>query len=410
MCFCVYNNDSEGVRGTAETQSHHIWTQKYFKNFNSRKEDTRMKRQRRNKGEGSITKLPSGKYKITITIGRDVTGKQRRKSVTASTRKELLDKAAELRLQHNLLSKEEQQALLQNKTYQEITEEWFTCKQSQLAAATLKTVATIDKTHIFPYIGSLHPSEITSETLERLFRDKQGQGYMQGTLKSIKRRIGTIFNYMIRRKYIKTSPLVSAEIMIKDTNRKANMILPSKEEMQKLLIELRKDYPITYYPFVLTAILTGMRKGEILGLKWDRIDFKKKTIKIDNQIDVYNTDAPLKTQSSYRTIHVSQKLLHVLDVIPRQSKYVFTSRGTHYSASIIYSIMKTLRKKGLQPQITFHDFRHYHATQLLAKGVDVKTVSRRLGHKSVTTTLDVYYNYLPALDDKASTLLDTLVD
>lgn len=120
--FCVYNNDSEGVRGAAETQSHHIWTQKYFQNFNSRKEDTRMKRQRRNKGEGSITKLPSGKYKLTNTIGRDITGKQRRKSVTANTRKELLDKAAELRLQHNLLSKEEQQVLLQNKTYQEITE------------------------------------------------------------------------------------------------------------------------------------------------------------------------------------------------------------------------------------------------------------------------------------------------
>lgn len=150
----MYNNDSEGVRGAAETKSHHIWTQKYFQNFNSRKEDTRMKRQRRNKGEGSITKLPSGKYKLTITIGRDITGKQRRKSVTANTRKELLDKAAELRLQHNLLSKEEQQALLQNKTYQEITE----------------------------------------ETLERIFRDKQGQGYMQGTLKSIKRRIGTIIS------------------------------------------------------------------------------------------------------------------------------------------------------------------------------------------------------------------------
>lgn len=56
-----------------------------------------MKRQRRNKGEGSITKLPSGKYKLTITIGRDITGKQRRKSVTANTRKELLDKGVDVK-------------------------------------------------------------------------------------------------------------------------------------------------------------------------------------------------------------------------------------------------------------------------------------------------------------------------
>lgn len=398
--------------GAAETQSHHIWTQKYFQNFSFRKEETIMKRQRRNKGEGSITKTPSGKYKLTITIGRDITGKQRRKSITASTRKELLDKAAALRLQHNLLSKEEQQALIQNKTYQQISEEWYVYKENQLAVSTVQMAHTIDNKHLYPYIGNLKATEITSECLSKLFLDKQAQGYTQGTLGVIKRRLNTVLHYMLRRKYIKTNPLVSAEITIKDTHKRANLILPSKEEIRELLKEARHDSPTKYYPVVLTALLTGMRKGEILGLKWDRIDFKKKTIKIDNQIAVDNTDAPLKTQASYRTIHVSQKLLDVLASLPRTSKYVFSNKTlkTHYSPVLINSTMKYLRKKGLNPQITFHDFRHYHATQLLASGVDVKTVSRRLGHKSVTTTLDVYFNYMPSLDDKASTLLDSIAD
>ena len=371
-----------------------------------------MKRQRRSKGEGSITKTPSGKYKLTITIGRDITGKQRRKSITASTRKELLDKAAALRLQHNLLSKEEQQAIIQNKTYQQISEEWYVYKENQVTASTILTARHIDKNHIYPYIGNLKASEITSECLSELFLDKQVNGYSQGTLGVIKQRLSSVFHYMLRRKYIKTNPLVYAEVKIKNSHRKANLILPSKEEIRELLNVVRQDSPTKYYPVVLTALLTGMRRGEILGLKWDRIDFKKKTIKIDNQISVENIDAPLKTQSSYRTIYVSQKLLDVLDTLPRTSKYVFTTKTlkTHYSYALINHAMAYLRKKGLNPQITFHDFRHYHATQLLASGVDVKTVSRRLGHKSAATTLDIYFNYMPSLDDKASTLLDSIAD
>lgn len=181
--------------------------------------------------------------------------------------------------------------------------------------------------------------------------------------------------------------------------------------MKRMLQYAKEESPQWLYPLILTALLTGMRRGEILGLKWSRVDFAKRIITVDSQFTLDGGDAPLKTKSSYRSIYVSPKLLAVLDGMPRLSEYVFPNpRTRRVSFDAIRKIKRLFRRNGLSESFTFHDLRHYHATQLLAKGVNIKVLSRRLGHKNITTTLNVYFNYMPSLDEQSSLLLDNMIE
>ena len=77
------------------------------------------------------------------------------------------------------------------------------------------------------------------------------------------------------------------------------------------------------------------------------------------------------------------------------------------SVSWLQEINAVVFKAAHMPKgFTFHDIRHYHATQLLRHEINPKVVSRRLGHTSVVTTLNLYFNYLPSMDEEASTILD----
>ena len=366
---------------------------------------------RRPKGEGSIQVLPNGRYKMTITIGKGMDKKQKRKSVTADTREELLVKVSELRLTYNVMSDEEKQATLERKTYQEYSEEWYKTNQN-LADNTVKNYQKLDKYHIYPYIGHLTLANITGNVCDNLMVTCQEKGLAVSTLKSIRQRVGEVFIYLKKRKIITESPLFYSTYTIKERKKKADFPLPSEQKIKELLKALKEKSPTKLYPIALTALMTGMRRGEIFGLKWEKIDTTKKTIKIDSQITYTECDAPLKTPSSYRTIYVSKKLLDVLATIPKESKYVFYNDKTHSHLALNNTtrIKKVCRQLDFPEKFTFHDFRHYHATQLLAKGVNIKVLSRRLGHKDIVTTLNLYINYMPSLDEESSTLMDDIID
>lgn len=201
-------------------------------------------------------------------------------------------------------------------------------------------------------------------------------------------------------------------IKIPQGKRKAErFILPTMEEMNRLLEYLKENRP-HLFPFVYTAVFTGMRKGELIGLTWDCVNFEEHTITINKQITTDNTEGmPLKTESSYRTIYLSEKCFTVLKDIPHVSKFVFYTpkSHTHLYLNVTRDIQEICKRIGMPKGFTFHDIRHFHATQLIKNNVNIKVVSRRLGHKNINTTLDLYFNYMPSMDEQASKVLDTLV-
>ncbi|QTD41395.1 site-specific integrase [Sporosarcina sp. Te-1] len=155
---------------------------------------------------------------------------------------------------------------------------------------------------------------------------------------------------------------------------------------------------------VIVLLRTGLRSGELLGLMWEDIDFRKKTLTVARQRSITGLGPP-KTSSSYRTIYLDDITIETLrnykdwqeENKKENPNYINTDyvmvdeTGKEFYYSQPQYLMKMLLKKaGLPPRKSTHLLRHTHAVLLLEAGVDIKTVSRRLGHKNIQTTANVY--------------------
>ena len=151
------------------------------------------------------------------------------------------------------------------------------------------------------------------------------------------------------------------------------------------------------YELYYLDLATGLRRGELLGLKWADVDLDRGMLKIQRAISRQNgkvVEAPLKTKNAYRTLPLSADAISVLKMQKCKvgnSEWVFPSPpgGPMSPDSVLHMLQRVLKRAGL-PRIRFHDLRHTFATMALQNGVDVKTVSSMLGHYSAGFTLNTY--------------------
>ena len=149
---------------------------------------------------------------------------------------------------------------------------------------------------------------------------------------------------------------------------------------------------------ILLAMVSGMRLGECLGLTWDNLDRDKCTVKIEKGFDYIHTNdfTDGKTKSAKRTIVIPKEVMEILYQLPQNQERVFkdiTSEGVN-------KVLKTsLLKAGIERKIRFHSLRHTHASILLSKGIQVLTISKRLGHSSPTITMETYAHVIKELEE-----------
>jgi integrase len=156
----------------------------------------------------------------------------------------------------------------------------------------------------------------------------------------------------------------------------------------------------------ITALHTGMRLGELLALYWGDVDLRKGVIHVRRG----GSDDDTKSQAGRRTITLYPEAIEALQAqrearpLPIASTaLVFTSSaGTPLDQGNVRRRFYTLVRKAGLKNITIHGLRHTHATLLLLHGVDIKTVSMRLGHASIQITLDTYAHVLPQMEEKAA--------
>lgn len=181
-----------------------------------------------------------------------------------------------------------------------------------------------------------------------------------------------------------------------------------------------------HYIVYFLAIHTGMRKGEILGLPWKNIDYRNKCIMVTQTLesDAKRIKEGAKTTSSVRSIDISDE---VIEVLKKQHERVFmekelagemyvdsdlvccTNIGKRVFPNTITRLMKKKIKELELPYIRFHDLRHTSASLMLSIGVHPKVVSERLGHSSVTITLDTYSHLLKNMQSDAAVGLSNLL-
>ena len=199
--------------------------------------------------------------------------------------------------------------------------------------------------------------------------------------------------------------------------------LPKLEhkEMKTLPIEqltsfLREAKDSGVFEMYYVELATGLRRGELLGLKWEDIDLEKGDLRVKRQIARINgeiVEAPLKTKTAYRTLPLAEDTIAVLKEQKKKvgsSHWVFPSPtgGPISPDSVLHMLHRVLKRAGL-PRVRFHDLRHTFATLALQNGVDIKTVSGMLGHFSAGFTLDTYAHVTTAAQKEAAKTMEKVL-
>lgn len=389
-----------------------------------------MSTRRRTKGEGSITKNPNNTYRVRLDCGY-IGGKRKQLSATCDT---LAAARAKLR-EFEKLREEVNVPVSTQMTFKQLCDKYIEYKKARgdVKLTTLNQYnnhlkATPD------YLMSLPLIKITPEVMTRVINTFKDRGNKESTINNKLIFYKGVFKYAIKKlKLLQTSPLEDVNI----TNKrilKLDVEILSEEEHRKLRTYLSKHYNdevmdgrlypsslgYTYLSYMLAYEL-GLREGEVLGLRWSRINFEQHTIIIDNQrirLPKQGTfDAEPKTESSQRILVVSDGLIKILTEhrinYPFKDDYVF-SKGHNKvlsTSSIMSGFKKALQKVGIKRHFTFHMIRHTNATRLIEKsGNDYKTVSERLGHSSVSITFDVYAHAIKKQHQLAAQLMDCTKD
>lgn len=374
-----------------------------------------MTTKRRPKGEGSITRMPNGNLKMTLTLGVGADGKQKRRSVTAKTKTELMKRASEVRIQAGLPS----QATVAP-YFKDVVDVFFTVKEEILAEGTLENYKHA-KRLLFEPLYDYRIDKINAEMIDSLIdniRKHDGSPMNPSTIKNLKNKLTAVMNFAVERGFISVSPMKQTKQRKGIARRVDTLTLPTEEQLKRLLKDAHEydmKQPIGYlqlYPLFLLAIATGMRIGEILDIDKTKIDKTKNTIYVQTQSTYFGNGKPLKTATSRRIIYVQpdilSEVLHLAGSSTSSTK-LWCHKGAHVSYATARQRIRTFFDKCsyLPDGFTFHCFRHYHATQLLLKGINPKEVSKRLGHASIKITLDLYAHWLPEMDERAANSVGT---
>ena len=357
---------------------------------------------RRANGEGNIRKRKDGRWEGRYTVGRDPeTGKSTIKNVLGKTQAEVKEKLKKA-IEENVGIDYGKAKTYTVGSWLEVWMENYA--KIKLRPSTYKTSQGFLKNHIKPQIGSIPLADLTSLGLQRFYKHlldggrvdrieakKKPKGLAPKTVRNIHQMIGSAYNLAIEQKLVTRNPAQGCALPKVEHKEMKTL---TADQLSAFFREARDSGVFALYYIDLT---TGLRRGELLGLKWLDIDLEKGDLRVQRQIgriDGKIIEMPLKTKNAYRTLPLSADAINVLMQQRRKtgnSEWVFLSPtgGPMSPDSVLHMLHRILKRAGL-PKVRFHDLRHTFATLALQNGVDIKTVSGMLGHFSAGFTLDTY--------------------
>lgn len=278
------------------------------------------------------------------------------------------------------------------------------------------------KNHIIPLLGESYLERLTPVDIESFISELYNKKLSTNSVKRIFAVLNTSLNYAFKMGLIKKNVAVS---VVKPKAKRKELTVWSTEQINKFFAVSKDEsrYSIAFF----LAIMTGMRQGEILGLHWSDIDFENKVIYVQHTLShkKRKISSTLKTQKSVRSISITDETIARLQ--EQQGKIqiekqwggksykdhdlvICTSEGMPVDPRSMYKVWERLVKKHEMPYITFHDLRHTHASMLLQKKVHPKVVSERLGHSSISITMDTYSHLMPNIQAEAIEGLDDIIN
>lgn len=368
---------------------------------------------RRSNGEGSIVKnMRNGiqiGWRASITIGTDDKGKLIRKQFTGKTQQDVKNKLQEYKKQMLMGVLNEDKLTVSDWFYSWL----FDYRKQDLKPKSFQRYHGIYKNYIESTdFGNIKLNDLRTTHLQRHYKKLLDNGVTPTTIRQINTNLKTCLNEAERQGYIQKNWCKLVTLPKKEDNKEVKVL--TKQEQEKFL-EAIKGHELELLYIV--ALGTGLRIGEILGLKWSDIDFKNNELHVNRSLQkaaIYENDKIVryevqettpKTKNSLRTIPVPQNIIKKLRAHKKEQNelilllqeeydnknYVFCNKlGRPIEDKRPGRNLKTiLTSIGIEP-IKFHALRHTYATRLFEAGIPPKTVQHLMGHADIETTMNIY--------------------
>lgn len=374
--------------------------------------------------KGHITERSPGKWAIVLDVPNPETGKRRRKWHSfKGTKREAQTECARLIAELDGGSYIEPSKT----TVREFFETWLKHEKANVSPKTHDRYEELLLKNVAPVIGSITLNKLTAAKIDACWtkllesgrRDGKG-GLAPRTVGHCRRVMLTAMEQALKWDLVKKNPVA---VTRPPKTERATMSAYGAAETGQMLDALRPTR--TFVPALLAA-LCGLRRGEILALRWQHVDLKNAVLSIVASAEQVGTEVRYKETKSgkARTVALSSTVLdelrrHKAAQAEEQLKIGVRPDGASFvvaqadgsplkPVSLTHEWTRQIGKTDL-PQIRFHDLRHSHATQLLAAGVHPKIASERLGHSTVGITLDLYSHVMPGMQANAAEQVDAAI-
>ena len=374
-----------------------------------------MGRKRKN-GEGTVRLRKDGRWEGRIVIGYDENGLPKTKNVLAKTKGECIEKLKALK---NTITPDTPIKLKADMPFGEWLDYWYEtyCKPNA-RPATQRTYEGYIRLYLHPRLGSIPLNKVTTSDIQQMCTwmmtkarvdQKNGDsGLSDSQVINCYSLCDRVLEKAMAEKLIVRNPAKGCKL---PPNRPNEMKVLSREDMQKVLIQAKEE---NYYELFLMEFATGLRLGELMALQWDDVNLVTGELRINKQVTLVGSKLVIsepKTKAAVRTLILPPSVRKVLAEYKTRvnSRWLFPSPKKDdlpIIPSAVSRRLHTLLEHAGCEQVRFHDLRHTFATNALAHGMDIKTLSTILGHVSSATTLNTYSHVTDEMRQRAAVKID----
>jgi len=367
-----------------------------------------------------IRKTESGNYEVFMDMGKDpASGKRKQITKTFNTKRDAKDWVAKKRQEKTMGIGTSLTKISVEDYFERWLEDYALPKLSPTTYSGYEMIVT---KHIIPALGALRLDEVKPLHIQSYQNKKMREGRLDGKEGGLSKKTVLQHHRILNRAF---KQAVLWQLISYNPVKAVPAPSPEKPEIRTLSIEevellLEKAEDTWLYYFIYIAVNTGMRRGELLGLSWDHIDFNGKKIQVTRTL-VRTKKAGMvykgpKNKSSRRVISIAEddiKVLKKLRIKQNENKLLFgpeyhnnnllfcKADGSEIYPNTTTNRFKLLAKRIGLKEVSLHDLRHTHATLMLQAGVHPKVVQERLGHSTITTTLDTYSHVIPSMQKES---------
>lgn len=361
---------------------------------------------RRADGEGNVRQKRPNLWEARIVAGHQKDGSPIYKYVSGRTQKEAYEKLRELITEYRNVELTEDSQITVEEWLQKWMDEYmmFSVKEQ-----TWKSYESVIRLHIIPNLGNKKVASLTTSVVQKFYNKLLSEGKSGSLVRDAHLILHQAMDVAVKENLIAKNPTSGAKTP--KVEYKPKNIL-NEIQLETFMEAIKEDE--LWYDFFYTEITTGLRRGELCGLKW--CDFNETT----GQLNVVRTvtthkggglkTGETKTEKGTRTIYLPPSTVKLLSERKNKvsSEWIFPNfydNSKPINPSTAYLKLKSILKNAGLPSIRFHDLRHTFATHALSSGVDARTLSGMLGHTNASFTLDTYTHVTNDMQKNASAIV-----